>query len=136
LRNTTPARWRYCFVVDIDRCPARAISAIGASPHGRAVRERGVAGVVERANIIRDPCRLQRGSELVGVPLRTEPGATFGIAAHQVVVALVGRLLVVGGEGVGEAQRQRDRPLALLALRLNDAEDVLDEADVAPAQRQ
>jgi hypothetical protein len=41
----------------------------------------------------------------------------------------------VVGERVNEDRRKRDGALAFLALRLDDAEDVFDEAHVAPAKR-
>jgi hypothetical protein len=95
-----------------------------------------VAGVVEGANVLSDARRLQRGAELGGVPLLIDPRAALGMAEDELVVALERSPLEVRGERVGEDRRERDRPLALLALRLDDAQRVLDEAEVASAQRQ
>ena len=57
------------------------------------------------------------------------------MAEDALAVALEARAAAVLPELLGERRRERDRPDAVLGLRVADAEDVLDEVDVAPAER-
>jgi hypothetical protein len=58
------------------------------------------------------------------------------VAEHEFVVALERGPLVVRRERVDECGGERDQPLPVLALRLADADRVLDQADVAPVERE
>ena len=57
------------------------------------------------------------------------------MAEDALVVALEARSAPVLPELLGERGRERDRADAVLGLRVADAEDALDEVDVAPAER-
>jgi hypothetical protein len=56
------------------------------------------------------------------------------VAEHELTVALERGPPVVLGERVDQRGGEREQPLPLLALRLTDAERVLDEADVPSAE--
>jgi hypothetical protein len=81
-----------------------------------------------------DAGRGQRGLELSVVPLRVERRAPLRMREHVVLVRPVGRRREVLDEAGDEGGGESDAALALLGLRLLDAERPLDEVDVPPAQ--
>ena len=93
-----------------------------------------MARVVEGPNVPLDTGRGERRADLARVPDAINAEAALGMAEDKLVVAPERGAWVVTGERVDERRRERDRPLALLALGLGDSQHTLDEVDVAPAQ--
>jgi len=94
-----------------------------------------MAGVVERPDVLRDPRRFQRGPELAGVPLVLELRAARRMGEDEVRPGPVRARLVVHLELPAEDRGERDQPLPLLALALDDPERRLEHVHVLPAQR-
>src|SRR4029079_5206642 len=89
---------------------------------------------MEGPHVLGDPGRVQRGPELLREYVLAVNGASFLVAEDELVVTLERRGASVLPERLRERRRDRDRPDALLGLRVTDTEHVLYKVNVAPAE--
>lgn len=96
---------------------------------------RRVAKVMERAHRRLDARRSERFEQRLPESLRPIHGAALRMREDALSVPLEGRAAAVLPQLLGERRRDRERPHAVLRLRVPHPGYTVDEVDVGPSQR-